>query len=217
MVGESGEQLGVTVLKDALDLAREKDVDLVEVAPNAEPPVCRLLDYGKFKYEQAKKEREAFKKQATVSLRQVRLRPKTGEHDLAFKTALMGKLLDKGNKVKVLVLFRGREISHPQLGKELLDNAASALADRAAVERPAAMEGRSMTMILSPLPSKKPQEEKPQGEKTQDEKPKQEKPQGEKTQEEKPKQKKPQEEKMQEEKPEQEKPQEEKMQEVTDA
>ncbi len=162
MVGESGEQLGVQVLKDALDLARENDVDLVEVAPNAEPPVCRLLDYGKFKYEQAKKEREAYKKQATVSLRQVRLRPKTGEHDLAFKTALMGKLLDKGNKVKVLVLFRGREISHPQLGKELLDNAASALADRAAVERPAAMEGRSMTMILSPLPSKKPKQEKTQ-------------------------------------------------------
>jgi translation initiation factor IF-3 len=160
LIGESGEQLGVLQTRDALNLAREQEVDLVEVAPGAEPPVCRLLDYGKFKYEQAKKEREAYKKQATVSLRQVRMRPKTGEHDLAFKTALIGKLLDKGNKVKVLVLFRGREISHPQLGKQLLDNAASALAEKAIVERPAAMEGRSMTMILSPSSAKKPKKEK---------------------------------------------------------
>lgn len=160
LIGESGEQIGVMPTSEALNLAKEREVDLVEVAPTAQPPVCRLLDYGKFKYEQAKKEREAHKRQATVSLRQVRLRPKTGRHDLEFKTALMGKLLDKGNKVKVLVLFRGREISHAQLGKELLDNIADALAEKANVERPAAMEGRSMSMILSPRPARKPKKEK---------------------------------------------------------
>lgn len=160
VVGETGEQLGVMPVKDALQLARENEVDLVEVAPTAQPPVCRLLDYGKFRYEQAKKEREAHKRQATVALRQVRMRPKTGKHDLAFKTALVGKLLDKGNKVKVLVLFRGREISHPQLAKELLDNIATALVEKASVDRPAAMEGRSMNMILSPNPAGKPKKEK---------------------------------------------------------
>lgn len=160
VIGESGEQLGVMSLKEALQLARERDIDLVEVAPTAQPPVCRLLDYGKFKYEQAKKERQAHKQQKIVAVRQVRLRPKTGEHDVASKTALVGKLLDKGNKVKVLVIFRGREITHPQLGKELLDNVAKALMEKASVERPLAMEGKSMTMILSPHPTKQPKKEK---------------------------------------------------------
>lgn len=156
VIGETGEQLGVMSLKDAVEFARERETDLVEVAPNAQPPVCRLLDYGKFKYEQAKKEREAHKRQATVSVRQVRMRPKTSGHDQAFKTSLIGKLLEKGNKVKVQVLFRGREITHPQLGKELLDNVANALAEKASVERQAAMEGRSMYIILSPLAVRKP-------------------------------------------------------------
>jgi translation initiation factor IF-3 len=156
VIGDTGEQLGVMLLKDALESARERETDLVEVAPGAQPPVCRLLDYGKFKYEQAKKEREAHKRQATVSVRQVRMRPKTSVHDQAFKTSLIGKLLEKGNKVKVLVLFRGREITHPQLGKELLDNVANALAEKANVERSASMEGRSMYMILSPNAPKKP-------------------------------------------------------------
>jgi translation initiation factor IF-3 len=160
VVGEAGEQLGVLPTSEAIKLAQEHEVDLVEVAPTVEPPVCRLLDYGKFKYEQQKKEREAHKRQATVSVRQVRMRPKTGQHDLDFKTALVGKLLAKGNKVKVLVLFRGREISHAQLGKELLDNVANALAEKASVERSASMEGRSMSMILSPTPAKKPKKEK---------------------------------------------------------
>jgi translation initiation factor IF-3 len=160
LIGETGEQLGVMNTVEALRLAREADTDLVEVAPNADPPVCRLMDYGKFKYEQAKKEREAHKRQATVAVRQVRMRPKTGEHDIAFKTALIAKLLDEGNKVKVLVLFRGREISHPQLGKQLLDKVAAALADKATVERPTAMEGRSMNMILAPGAAKKPKPEK---------------------------------------------------------
>ena len=160
MVGDAGEQLGVIPTLEAIALARERDLDLVEVAPTAEPPVCRMLDYGKFKYEQAKKEREAHKRQATVNLRQVRFRPKTGKHDLDFKVAQVEKLLDKGNKVKVIVLFRGREISHPQLGKTLLDDVAKALAEQAAVERPVAMEGRSMNMILTPQAKKQPKKEK---------------------------------------------------------
>ena len=162
MIGENGEQLGIMSLRAAIDFAREHDIDLVEVAPTAEPPVCRMLDYGKFKFEQAKKEREAHKRQATVAIRQVRMRPKTSEHDRAFKTAMIEKFIEKGSKVKVLVLFRGREITHSQLGKELLDNVAKALADKAIVERPVSMEGRSMFMILSPNTTKK---EKPKTEK----------------------------------------------------
>lgn len=155
VIGDSGEQLGVMPVLEALKLARERETDLVEVAPNAQPPVCRMLDYGKFKYEQARKEREAHKRQTVVSVRQVRLRPKTSEHDLQFKTAQAAKLLDKGSKVKLLVLFRGREISHPQLGKEVLDKVAGGLAAKASVERPTMMEGRSMSMILSPTSVKK--------------------------------------------------------------
>jgi len=160
VIGETGEQLGVMSTTEAIKLARERDIDLVEVAPTAEPPVCRMMDYGKFKYEQAKKEREAHKRQATVSLRQVRFRPKTGKHDLEFKIAQVTKLLEKGNKVKVLVLFRGREMSHPQLGKELLDHIANTLAEKASIERPTSIEGRSMNMILTPAPVKKMKKEK---------------------------------------------------------
>jgi len=160
VIGDEGEQFGVLPTVEAMRIARERDLDLVEVAPTAEPPVCRMLDYGKFKYEQAKKEREAHKRQATVNVRQVRFRPKTGKHDLDFKLAQVEKLLAKGNKVKVIVLFRGREISHPQLGKILLDDVANALGDKAIVERAVGMEGRSMNMILTPQQPKKPKKEK---------------------------------------------------------
>jgi translation initiation factor IF-3 len=146
-------------VRDALQLARERSTDLVEVAPTAQPPVCRLLDFGKFKYEQAKKEREAHKKQKTIGLRQVRLRPKTDVHDVMSKISVASKLLDKGNKVKIQVLFRGREITHPQLGKEMLDTVVKALAEKAIVERPAAMEGNSMSLILLPHPTKQPKKE----------------------------------------------------------
>ena len=158
VIGETGEQLGVMSVADALKLAEENDTDLVEVAPTAQPPVCRLMDYGKFKYEQAKKEKEAHKRQTTISVRQVRLRPKTGEHDLEFKAALVGKLIEKGNKVKVVVLFRGREIAYPELGKQILDYVAEALTDKAFIERPAAIEARSMSMILAPNSMKKKKE-----------------------------------------------------------
>ena len=139
----------------ALRIARERDLDLVEVAPTAQPPVCRLLDYGKFKYEQAKKERQSRKSQKGAELRQVRMRPRIGDHDAEFKIRLVKRLLEEGNKVKILVTFRGREITHPQFGKELLDKVIQALGDAAKVERPLAMEGENMTLILSPAKQSK--------------------------------------------------------------
>jgi translation initiation factor IF-3 len=159
VIGGNGEQLGVMSVREALQIARERNTDLVEVAPTAQPPVCRLLDFGKFKYEQAKKEREAHKRQKTIALRQIRLRPKTDPHDVLSKIAAASKLLDKGNKVKIQVLFRGREITHPQLGKEMLDTVVKALAEKATVERAAAMEGNSMSLILLPHPTKQPKKE----------------------------------------------------------
>ena len=141
-------------VNQALQIAREHGTDLVEVAPTADPPVCRLLDYGKFKYAQAKKERESRKHQKTALLREVRLRPKIEQHDIDFKVRLAKKLLSEGDKVKLSVLFRGREITHPQLGKELLDRIAGELQEFAHVEKPVTMEGRSMTLILSPISSK---------------------------------------------------------------
>lgn len=134
----------------ALELARERGYDLVEVSPTSTPPVCRLLDYGKFKYEQTKKEREARKKQKSVYLREVRLRPKISEHDIEFKIRIIKKLLEEGDRVKVRVLFRGREITHPELGRQLLERAAKELAGIATIEKAPAMEVRSMNIILAP-------------------------------------------------------------------
>lgn len=134
----------------ALGLARERGYDLVEVAPQSVPPVCRLLDYGKFKYEQTKKEHEARKKQKSVFLREVRFRPKIGEHDIEFKMRTINKLLAEGDKVKVSVLFRGREITHPELGRELLERVAKELGEAAVVERAPEMDVRRMIMILTP-------------------------------------------------------------------
>jgi len=150
MIGESGEQLGVMPLRKALEMAEEQGLELVEVAPAAQPPVCRLLNFGKFKYEQAKKERQAHKGQKSTGLREVRMRPRIGQHDAEFKIRLVKRLLGEGSKVKVLITFRGREITHPHLGKELLEKVMEALGEAAKVERPMGMEGRSMTVILSP-------------------------------------------------------------------
>ena len=150
MIGESGEQLGVMPLADACQMARERDIDLVEVAPTAQPPVCRLLDFGKFKYEQAKKERQAQKNQKSTGLREVRMRPKIGQHDIDFKVRLVKRLLEEGNKVKILVIFRGREIVHPHLGKDLVEGVIKSLGEAAKVERGIGMEGQAMTVILSP-------------------------------------------------------------------
>lgn len=131
-------------------MAREREVDLVEVAAQASPPVARLMDFGRFKYEQSKKEREAKKHQVNVQLREVRMKPKIDDHDVDFKTRTAAKLLKQGDKVKVTVMFRGREITHPQIGKALLDRVLASLEDVAVLEKDAMLEGRHMTIILAP-------------------------------------------------------------------
>lgn len=136
-------------LRDALESAQSRDLDLVEVAPNADPPVCRLMDYGKFLYEQAKKEKKSRKAQKT-EVKEIRLRPKTGQHDVAFKVRDARRFLDSGLKVKVRVRFRGREITYPEIGREMLSRIAEELGDVSEVEQRPRMEGRSMLMILSP-------------------------------------------------------------------
>ena len=136
-------------LRDALEAAQSRDLDLVEVAPNANPPVCRLMDYGKFLYEQAKKEKKSRKAQRT-EVKEIRLRPKTGQHDVAFKVRDARRFLDSGLKVKVRVRFRGREITYPEIGREMLKRIAEELGDVSEVEQRPRMEGRSMLMILSP-------------------------------------------------------------------
>ncbi len=136
-------------IRDALDAARASGFDLVEVAPNADPVVCRLMDYGKFRYEQAKRERKARKAQKT-EVKEIRLRPKTGEHDVAFKVRDARRFLNDGCKVKVRVRFRGREITYPEIGREMLSRIAEELGDISEVEQRPRMEGRSMLMILSP-------------------------------------------------------------------
>jgi len=135
--------------RDALESARARDLDLVEVAPNATPPVCRLMDYGKFLYEQAKKEKKSRKAQKT-EVKEIRLRPKTGQHDVAFKVRDARRFLNDGLKVKVRVRFRGREITYPEIGREMLKRIAEELGDVSEVEQRPRMEGRSMLMILSP-------------------------------------------------------------------
>jgi translation initiation factor IF-3 len=133
----------------ALEKAREQNVDLVEVAPNSVPPVCRLLDYGRFKYEQTKRDREARKNQKTVELKEIRLRPKISEHDFESKARRAEKFLEDGDKVKVTVLFRGRELAHPELGRELLREMAERLKEVALIERNPMAEGKTLFMILT--------------------------------------------------------------------
>ena len=137
-------------VREALDIAHEHDLDLVEVAPNADPPVCRLLEYGKFLYEKSKREREARKAQKSAEIKEIRLRPKTGEHDIAFKMRDMRRFLNSGAKVKVRVAFRGREITHSEVGRAMLKRIAEEMSDIATMEQRPRLEGRSMLMILSP-------------------------------------------------------------------
>ncbi len=151
LVGDKGEQLGIMPLIQAQETARKQNLDLVEVAPTAAPPVCRLLDYGKFKYEQAKKEHEARKSQKISLLREIRLRPKIGTHDFEAKARTAKKLLTEGAKVKVTILFRGREITHPELGRKLLQRMSESLSEVASTERHPAMYGRQMNIILMPI------------------------------------------------------------------
>ena len=150
MITGTGERLGVMPLPQALQLADEAGLDLVEVAPQAVPPVCRLLDYGKFKYEQAKKERESRKGQHASVLREIRMRPKIDSHDLEMKARNAEKFLKSGDKVKVTVMFRGREMVHPEIGRAILDRVAEQLKEVSVIEKPPNMEGRFLSAILAP-------------------------------------------------------------------
>ena len=149
LIDENGQQMGIVPVQDALDAAKARFLDLVEVAPNATPPVCRLMDYGKFLYEQAKKEKKSRKAQKT-EVKEIRLRPKTGDHDVAFKVRDARRFLSDGLKVKVRVRFRGREITYPEIGREMLYRIAQELEDISSIEQSPRMEGRSLLMILSP-------------------------------------------------------------------
>ncbi|HLU35544.1 MAG TPA: translation initiation factor IF-3 [Thermomicrobiales bacterium] len=151
LIDDEGNQIGVIPTREALEMARERGLDLVEVAPNASPPVCRLMDYGKFRYEQSRKERDSKKNQHVIKLKEVRIEPKIGEHDLATKGRQAARFLESGDKVKLTVLFRGRSITHPELGKDLLERLAEQLKDVGAIEQQPRMEGRTMTMHMAPL------------------------------------------------------------------
>jgi len=159
LVGEKGEQLGIMPLSQAQETARKHDLDLVEVAPAAAPPVCRLLDYGKYKYQQAKKDQGMRKSQKISQLREIRLRPKIGIHDFEAKSRTARKLLVDGDKVKVTVLFRGREITHPELGHKLLQRMTETLNENASMERQPIIEGKRMNIILTPVTKAKVKEE----------------------------------------------------------
>lgn len=150
MIGDQGEQLGVMHPRDAMKVAVERGLDLVEVAPGAKPPVCRIMDYGKYKYEQRKKEREAKKNQKTIDVKEVKLRPGIEDHDFNTKVRNAARFLGDGNKVKVTIMFRGREITHPEIGRELCERVAQDVSEIAKVEKAAKVEGRNMTMMLVP-------------------------------------------------------------------
>lgn len=149
LIGENGDQLGVMSAREALKLAEEAELDLVKIAPTAKPPVCKIIDYGKYRYELARKEKEAKKKQKTVEVKEVRLSPNIDTNDLNTKVNNAKKFIQKGNKVKVTLRFRGREMAHMQTSKHILDDFAEMLKDVAAIEKPAKLEGRSISMVLT--------------------------------------------------------------------
>jgi translation initiation factor IF-3 len=151
VVDDDGEQLGVLDTRDALDRAREKGLDLVEVAPNADPPVCKIMDYGKFKYQQQKKLQEAKKKQTVIKIKEVKFRPKTDEHDYQTKLNQIVKFLAGGDRCKVTVFFRGREIVHKDRGLKVLERVVEDTVELAKVESRPMSEGRTMTMMLAPV------------------------------------------------------------------
>ena len=151
LIGVDGKQIGIVSIQEALRRAEEEGLDLVEVAPNANPPVCRIMDYGKYKYEQKKKQRQAKKKQAQVQIKEIKLRPKIEEHDFQFKLKHIKRFLTEDKaRVKVMIWFRGREVVHKDLGKALLDRIIEEVKDIAKVDKPPQMEGRNMVMFLVP-------------------------------------------------------------------
>ena len=149
LIGENGDQLGVMSAREALKLAEEEELDLVKIAPTAKPPVCKIIDYGKYRYELARKEKEAKKKQKTVEVKEVRLSPNIDTNDLNTKVNNAKKFIQKGNKVKVTLRFRGREMAHMQTSKHILDDFAGLLSEVAVIEKPAKLEGRNMSMVLT--------------------------------------------------------------------
>ena len=154
VIGSDGEQLGIMSGREAQQLAYEKHLDLVEIAPTPKPPVCRIMDYGKYRYEQQKREKESRKKQKTFDIKEVKLRPGIEEHDFNVKFKNAVRFLEDGDKVKVTIMFRGRELSHPELGEVLLNKMAAQLKEMAVVERQPKLEGKNMIMIVAPKPSK---------------------------------------------------------------
>ena len=154
VVSKDGEQLGIMPISEAMKMAREAELDLVKIAPNAKPPVCKIIDYGKYRYEMARKEKEARKKQKTIEVKEVRLSPNIDDNDLNTKVNAARKFIQKGDKVKVTLRFRGREMAHVQSSKQILDVFAEKLQDIAVVDKAPKMEGRSMAMFISPKPAK---------------------------------------------------------------
>lgn len=154
VISEDGEQLGIMSSRDAMKLAREAELDLVKISPNAKPPVCKIIDYGKFRYEQARREKEAKKKQRVIEVKEVRLSPNIDTNDLNTKSNSARKFLEKGDKVKVTLRFRGREMAHMAASKHILDDFAQALSDIAVIEKPAKLEGKSMSIVLAKNPNK---------------------------------------------------------------
>jgi translation initiation factor IF-3 len=161
LISETGEQVGVIPTEQALRYAQERDLDLVEVAAEARPPVCRVLDYSKYKYEQDQKAKAARKHQQQVTIREMKLRPKIATHDYETKKGHVRRFLENGDKVKVTIMFRGRETTHPERGEQLLMRLAEDVADLGAIEQRPSLDGRNMTMVMNPL---KPKERKPEGE-----------------------------------------------------
>jgi translation initiation factor IF-3 len=152
VVAQDGEQLGILLTADAIKLAEENSLDLVEVAPNEKPPVCRIMDYGKYKYQQSKRLQQAKKKQKVISVKEIKLRPKTEEHDYQFKSEHVRRFLQDGHKAKVTVVFRGREMAHTQLGRRMLDRMVEDMGEISIVEQTPRQEGRNMSIVLSPRP-----------------------------------------------------------------
>ena len=148
LIGENGEQMGIMAARDALKLAREAELDLVKIAPTAKPPVCKIIDYGKYRYEMARKEKEAKKKQKVIEIKEIRMSPNIDVNDLNTKIANARKFLTKGNKVKVTVRFRGREMAHMQDNRYILEDFAKELADVAVIDKPIKQEGRTLTIFL---------------------------------------------------------------------
>jgi len=142
--------MGILAVKEAIRIAEERGLDLVEVAPNSQPPVCRIMNYGKYKYQKSKRTQEARKHQTVIHIKEVKVRPRTEEHDFQFKLRHVKRFLDEGNKVKISILFRGREIAHPEFGKEMLNRFVEELKDIMVIEQFPRLEGRNMVMIMAP-------------------------------------------------------------------